>query len=106
MLLTGGDSLIGWTLKAYRHSVTKNSVCHLFIGDKKNEEQGPFVERNFCFIFGDLPSIISFLSQDPGISSTQPKGAYPPYDVGLEMGIFINSSTGETFIGQVIINAN
>ena len=64
------------------------------------------MERNFCFIFGDLTSIISFLSQDPGISSTQPKGAYPPYDVGLEMGIFINSSTGETFIGQVIINAN
>ena len=51
-------------------------------------------------------SIISFLSQDPGISSTQARGSYPPYDVGLEMGVFINSSTGETFIGQVIINTN
>ncbi|KAM7452410.1 hypothetical protein ABFA07_000090 [Porites harrisoni] len=38
---------------------------------------------------------------DPGISSTQPRGSYPPYDVGLEMGVFINSSTGETFIGRV-----
>ena len=59
------------------------------------------MEINVCFIFGDLTSIISFLSQDPGISSTQPRGSYPPYDVGLEMGVFINSSTGETFIGRV-----
>ena len=61
---------------------------------------------NFCLIFSELTSIISFLSQDPGISSTQPRGSYPPYDVGLEMGVFINSSTGETFIGRVIINSN
>lgn len=38
---------------------------------------------------------------DPGISSTQPRGSYPAYDEGLQMGVFINSSNGETFIGQV-----
>ncbi|KAJ7394088.1 hypothetical protein OS493_003764 [Desmophyllum pertusum] len=38
---------------------------------------------------------------DPGISSEQPQGSYPAYDVGLEMGVFINASTGGPIIGQV-----
>lgn len=38
---------------------------------------------------------------DPGISSTQPRGSYAAYDDGLAMGILVNSSNGETFIGKV-----
>ena len=40
--------------------------------------------------------------QDPGISSTQPRGSYPAYDTGIEMGIFLNDSTGKPIVGKVI----
>ncbi len=40
---------------------------------------------------------------DPGISSTQPPGAYPAYDDGMKRGIFINKSdSNEPIIGKVM----
>jgi lysosomal alpha-glucosidase len=39
---------------------------------------------------------------DPGISSTQPAGAYPPYDDGIKQGIFITKfNSTDPIIGQV-----
>jgi hypothetical protein len=37
---------------------------------------------------------------DPGISSTQPHGTYPPLDEGIEDDVFINIS-GKPLIGKV-----
>ena len=50
-----------------------------------------------------LPSLPPSLPplQDPGISSTQPRGSYPPFDDGLSMNIFITNSSGKPLIGQV-----
>ena len=42
---------------------------------------------------------------DPGISSTQPAGSYPPYDEGLKRSIFIKKfNSTEPIIGKVKIN--
>lgn len=38
--------------------------------------------------------------QDPGISSTQPRGSYWPYDEGLRRDIFIKDADGEILIGK------
>lgn len=38
---------------------------------------------------------------DPGVSSREPKGTYPPYDDGLKQGIFIKNATGLPLEGQV-----
>ncbi|CAF1330547.1 unnamed protein product [Adineta ricciae] len=39
---------------------------------------------------------------DPGISSTQPPGTYPPYDEGLAQGIFITKyNSTEPIVGEV-----
>ncbi|KAL8620863.1 hypothetical protein ACOMHN_047034 [Nucella lapillus] len=38
---------------------------------------------------------------DPGISSTQKPGTYPPYDEGLMMDVFIKNASGHVLIGKV-----
>ena len=39
---------------------------------------------------------------DPGISSTQAAGSYPPYDDGIRRGIFITKyNSSEPIIGEV-----
>jgi alpha-glucosidase (family GH31 glycosyl hydrolase) len=38
---------------------------------------------------------------DPGISGSEAAGSYPPFDVGLEMNIFIRNSTDQPFVGKV-----
>ncbi|XP_038618803.1 lysosomal alpha-glucosidase-like [Tachyglossus aculeatus] len=69
--------------------------------------------RDFTFDpknFGTLPQLVADLHKhgqyyvmmlDPGISSTQPQGSYPPYDEGLIRGVFINTTQGQPLIGQV-----
>lgn len=39
--------------------------------------------------------------QDPGISSTSPRGSYWPFDEGLRRGLFLNTTQGQPLIGQV-----
>lgn len=39
--------------------------------------------------------------QDPGISSVQAPGTYPPYDQGVQMDIFIKNATGQILVGKV-----
>jgi alpha-glucosidase (family GH31 glycosyl hydrolase) len=42
---------------------------------------------------------------DPGISSTQPPGTYPPYDEGLKLGIFITKyNSTEPIVGEVTMH--
>ncbi|KAI8500144.1 hypothetical protein Bbelb_224610 [Branchiostoma belcheri] len=38
---------------------------------------------------------------DPGISNVQKAGTYPPYDVGLKRGVFINDTNGNPIVGRV-----
>ncbi|XP_070186369.1 lysosomal alpha-glucosidase-like isoform X3 [Littorina saxatilis] len=38
---------------------------------------------------------------DPGISSIQKPGTYPPFDDGVKMDIFIKNATGQILIGKV-----
>ncbi|KAK3090595.1 hypothetical protein FSP39_012987 [Pinctada imbricata] len=61
--------------------------------------------------FGDQSSLVRELHArgmhyvmivDPGISSIQKRGSYPPYDVGLQMGIFILAGYfGKPLVGKV-----
>uniref|UniRef100_A0A0B7BEV5 Galactose mutarotase N-terminal barrel domain-containing protein n=1 Tax=Arion vulgaris TaxID=1028688 RepID=A0A0B7BEV5_9EUPU len=60
--------------------------------------------------YGDLPNVVKDLHNnnqryiimaDPAISSNQPIGAYPPFDDGVEMDIFVKNATGAILYGQV-----
>jgi alpha-glucosidase (family GH31 glycosyl hydrolase) len=61
--------------------------------------------------FNGLPDLVRSLQSegkhyvniiDPGISSTQPSGAYPPYDEGLKRAIFVTKfNSTEPIIGKV-----
>jgi lysosomal alpha-glucosidase len=61
--------------------------------------------------FQGLPELVRGLQSDgmhyvniidPGISSTQPAGSYPPYDDGIKRGIFIKKfNSSEPIIGRV-----
>ena len=40
---------------------------------------------------------------DPGVSAGEANGTYPPYDVGIEMQVFVKNSKGkEPFRGRVL----
>ena len=40
---------------------------------------------------------------DPGISSTQPAGSYPPFDEGIKQNIFIKKAdSNDPIVGKVI----
>ncbi|KAK6627284.1 hypothetical protein RUM44_009761 [Polyplax serrata] len=38
---------------------------------------------------------------DPGVSASEPKGTYPPYDDGIAQDIFIKNEDGSVFVGKV-----
>lgn len=38
---------------------------------------------------------------DPGVSASEVRGGYPPFDIGIKMDIFVKNSTGQPFIGKV-----
>lgn len=38
---------------------------------------------------------------DPGVSASEQPGTYPPYDVGIQMDIFVKNLTDQPFIGKV-----
>ncbi|CAF0855937.1 unnamed protein product, partial [Adineta ricciae] len=62
-------------------------------------------------LFNGLPDLVRSLRSegkhyvniiDPGISSTQPAGTYPPYDDGLRRGIFVKKfNSSDPIIGKV-----
>jgi alpha-glucosidase (family GH31 glycosyl hydrolase) len=64
--------------------------------------------------FHGLPDLVRALksegkhyvnSNDPGISSTQPAGTYPPYDNGIRQGIFITKyNSTDPIIGEVMLH--
>jgi len=60
--------------------------------------------------FEGLPEFLNLLHEnhmhyvpiiDPGVTNNQPAGTYPPYDMGLEMDIFIRNSSDQPFVGDV-----
>ena len=61
--------------------------------------------------FNGLPDLVNVMHTrlqryvniiDPGISSTQPNGTYPPYDEGIQRDIFIKKANSEDpIIGKV-----
>ncbi|XP_047112686.1 lysosomal alpha-glucosidase-like [Schistocerca piceifrons] len=60
--------------------------------------------------FAGLPKFVEELHEanmhfvpliDPGISAGQVPGTYAPYDMGLQMGIFVKNSSGKPFVGKV-----
>ena len=38
---------------------------------------------------------------DPGVSGNEPRGSYPPYDIGAEMNVFVRNSSDRPFVGRV-----
>ncbi|CAF4864828.1 unnamed protein product [Pieris macdunnoughi] len=38
---------------------------------------------------------------DPGVSAAENPGEYPPFDLGLEMDVFVKNSTDKPFVGKV-----
>ncbi|KAJ8897947.1 hypothetical protein PR048_003305 [Dryococelus australis] len=60
--------------------------------------------------FAGLPDFVDQLHQngmhyipliDPGISASEASGTYPPYDRGVELGVFVKDSAGKPFLGKV-----
>lgn len=63
--------------------------------------------------FKELPEFVKELHSkgmhyipliDPGVSASEQSGSYTPYDKGIEMDIFVKNSSGQPFIGKVILN--
>ena len=63
--------------------------------------------------FAELPQFVDDLHKnglhyipiiDPAISSSEKKGTYKPYEIGLEMNIFIQNVSGYPFNGRVWTN--
>ncbi|RWS13457.1 lysosomal alpha-glucosidase-like protein, partial [Dinothrombium tinctorium] len=61
-------------------------------------------------IFANLPEFIRELHKkgmhfviilDPGISSGEPQNTHPPYEIGVEMDIFIKNASGGILVGKV-----
>lgn len=38
---------------------------------------------------------------DPGVSGCEPRGSYPPYDLGVQLNAFVNDVDGKPFVGKV-----
>ncbi|XP_045214547.2 lysosomal alpha-glucosidase-like isoform X2 [Mercenaria mercenaria] len=60
--------------------------------------------------FGDQAAMVDELHRrgmkyiiivDPGISNSQPLGSYSPYDLGVEMDIFIKNESNKLFVGRL-----
>jgi len=73
----------------------------------KNDNDFTYDDKQFA----GLPQFVDHLHQvgmkyismfDPGISSGEKKGSYPPFDEGLEMDIFIKNSSGQPFEGNIL----
>lgn len=59
--------------------------------------------------YGDLPQLVSDIHAagmhyvpilDPGVSASEPRGSYPPFDDGLSMDVLTKDKDGNVFIGQ------
>ncbi|XP_014243095.1 lysosomal alpha-glucosidase-like [Cimex lectularius] len=61
--------------------------------------------------FKEMPNAVKYLHSqnmravlilDPGVSASEPRGSYPPYDAGLKQDVFIKDYTGKKpLIGKV-----
>ena len=63
--------------------------------------------------YAGLPEFVDYLHKnglhyipiiDPAISSSEKLGTYKPYEIGLEMNVFIQNITGNPFEGRVWTN--
>ena len=63
--------------------------------------------------YAGLPEFVDYLHKnglhyipiiDPAISSSQKLGTYKPYEIGLEMNVFIQNISGDPFEGRVWTN--
>lgn len=67
-----------------------------FTFDKKNFEGLPQLVKE---LKSDGKHYVTII--DPGISSNQPNGTYPPFDDGIKQKIFIRVNDTEPIIGRV-----
>merc|ERR1711971_702622 len=60
--------------------------------------------------YAGLPEFVDYLHKnglhyipiiDPAISSSEKLGTYKPYEIGLEMNVFIQNISGDPFEGRV-----
>ncbi|XP_018419368.1 PREDICTED: lysosomal alpha-glucosidase-like [Nanorana parkeri] len=60
--------------------------------------------------FGDLPEMVNDLHDmgmkyvaimEPAIGNSSPPGSYPPYEDGLQRGIYVTNETGQPLVGKV-----
>ena len=63
--------------------------------------------------YAGLPEFVDYLHKnglhyipiiDPAISSSEKLGTYKPYEIGLEMNVFIQNISGDPFEGRVWTN--
>ena len=63
--------------------------------------------------YAGLPEFVDYLHKnglhyipiiDPAISSSEKLGTYKPYEIGLEMNVYIQNITGDPFEGRVWTN--
>ena len=63
--------------------------------------------------YAGLPEFVDYLHKnglhyipiiDPAISSSEKLGTYKPYEIGLEMNVFIQNVSGDPFEGRVWTN--
>ena len=40
---------------------------------------------------------------DPGVSASEPPGAYPPFDEALQMHVLVRNASNQPFVGKVLV---
>uniref|UniRef100_A0A6P7H0K9 Lysosomal alpha-glucosidase-like n=1 Tax=Diabrotica virgifera virgifera TaxID=50390 RepID=A0A6P7H0K9_DIAVI len=103
------------TLNNTRHVMQRNIDAGIPLDTQWNDLDYMNDSNDFTYNqvnFKDLPSFVRELHSrgmhyipliDPGVSASEKPGTYPPYDVGIEMDIFIKNSSGQPFVGKVTI---
>ncbi|XP_030765567.1 lysosomal alpha-glucosidase-like [Sitophilus oryzae] len=101
------------TLNATRETMEKNIAAGVPLDTQWNDLDYMNANKDFTYdkdAFNGLPEFVEDLHKrgmhyipliDPGVSGSEEAGTYPPYDEGIKLDIFVQNSSGQTFIGKV-----
>lgn len=96
-----------------REAVEKTRAAGIPLDVQWNDIDYMDAYRDFTYDperFGDFPEMVKdlhdkgmryVLIMEPAIGNSSPPGSYPPYEEGLQKGIYVTNETGQPLVGKV-----